>query len=157
MNKRAVTSENNRLLLLFNGVDENRLNFVREHVRQLAWYNCEIRDLQQNIEKSGITVPFQNGKNQSGLQSNPDLKALCDLQKLASAMVKILLPLVPEKQRTGGKLEALRSDIFSELDCEEDPEEVAERERQEEERRRRIEEEIKMAAEQQRREREQQA
>lgn len=97
MDEKKIAAEKKRLLALFKGVDENKVAFVREHISQLAWYNVEITQLQKNIEKDGITVTFQNGRNQSGLQNNPDLKALCELQKLASAMVKILLPLVPEK------------------------------------------------------------
>ena len=104
MDERKIAKENKRLLALFEGTDENKMDFIREHVRQLAWYNVRIFELQKNIDKNGITVPFQNGRNQSGLQSNPDLRALIDLQKLTSAMIKILLPLVPAKQRTGGKL-----------------------------------------------------
>ena len=113
MSKKSVTAENKRLLSLFDGVDPNKLDFVREHVRQLAWYNIQIKELQKNIESDGITVPFQNGRNQSGLQNNPDLRALIDLQKLASAMVKILLPIVPEKQRSGDKL----AEFMDAFDC----------------------------------------
>ena len=155
MNKKKVATENKRLMALFDGADENKMDFIREHVRQLSWYNIRIQELQQNIDKNGITIEFQNGRNQRGLQSNPDLRALIDLQKLASAMVKILLPLVPEKQRKGGKLAELRSDFFDfDLD-DEDPEEKAQREREYEERKKKAEEEFQRAVEQQRREHEQ--
>lgn len=112
MDERKIAKENRRLLALFNGIDENKVDFVREHIRQLSWYNIRIRELQKNIDKDGITIEYQNGRNQRGLQSNPDLRALIDLQKLASAMVKILLPLVPEKQRSGGKLGAFMNDFY---------------------------------------------
>lgn len=112
MNSRRVKAENGRLLALFEGVDPNKVDFVREHIKQLSWYNVRISELQKNIDKNGITIEFQNGRNQHGLQSNPDLRALIDLQKLASAMVKTLLPLVPAKQKHS-KL----ADFFN---CEED-------------------------------------
>ena len=154
MDAKKVTAENKRLLALFDGVDANKLDFVREHVRQLSWYNVEIAQLQQNIEKDGISVQYQNGRNQTGWQNNPDLKALCELQKLASAMIKTLLPLVPDK--TG---KSLKQSIWEDFEAEEtDPVRIAERERRDreyEERRKKAEEDLQRAIEQQRREREQ--
>ena len=97
MRDKKVTAEYKRLMELFANVDPNKVDFVREHIRELAWYHVKIAELQRNIDENGLTVKFQNGRNQSGVQGNPDFKALCDLQKLASAMVKTLLPLVPEK------------------------------------------------------------
>lgn len=98
MDDRKVTAENKRLLALFEGADANRMDFIRENVRQLAWLNCEIKVLQKDIDKNGIVLDYQNGATQRGKQQNPAAKTLCDFQKLASALVKILLPLVQEKR-----------------------------------------------------------
>lgn len=97
MSDKKVSAEIRRLMALFEGVDENKTDFIREHVRQLSWYNVRIRELQQSINEKGVTIPYQNGRNQTGMQANPDLKALIDLQKLTNPIVKTLLPLVPEK------------------------------------------------------------
>ncbi len=104
MGDRRVTTENNRLLSLFAGVDENKMDFVRAHISQLAWYNVQIRDLQKKIEAAGTKEHYQHGQGQSGNMVNPDLRAMIDLQKLTNAIVKILLPLVPEKCTSLGDL-----------------------------------------------------
>ena len=148
MNNKTVNAENKRLMALFENVDPNKVDFCREHVRQLAWYNVQIRELQKNLDKDGLTVEFQNGRNQHGLQSNPDLRALIDLQKLTNAMIRTLMPLVPECEKSS-KL----ADFFN-LDNV-DSEEYAEREQQEEERQKRIQAEINKACEIQRKQREQ--
>lgn len=107
MSDKKVSAEIKRLMALFEGVDENKTDFIREHVRQLSWYNVRIRELQQSINEKGVTIPYQNGRNQTGMQANPDLKALIDLQKLTNPIVKTLLPLVPEKQE--------KTDFFAEF------------------------------------------
>ena len=118
MEDKKVAAEYNRLLTLFDGADANKMDFIRENVRQLAWYNARISELQERVDNNGMTIEYQNGRNQHGLQNNPDLKALVELQKLASAMVKIMLPLVPEGRRGMSKLDALRNDLDLPLDLE---------------------------------------
>lgn len=97
MGDKRVTIENKRLLALFDGADENKMDFVRENVRQLSWYNIRIRDLQKAIDDVGTKEHYQHGREQSGNHANPDLKTLIELQKLTNAIVKVLLPMVPEK------------------------------------------------------------
>lgn len=97
MGDKRVTIENKRLLALFDGADENKMDFVRENVRQLSWYNVRIRDLQKAIDEAGTKEHYQHGREQSGNHANPDIRTLIDLQKLTNAIVKVLLPLVPEK------------------------------------------------------------
>lgn len=97
MSDRRIAAENKRLLALFAGVDENKVDFVRAHIAQLAWYNIQIRDLQKAIDETGTKEQYQNGRDQSGNHANPDLKTLIELQKLTNAIVKVLLPMVPEK------------------------------------------------------------
>lgn len=147
MSDKKVSAEIKRLMALFEGVDENKIDFIREHVRQLAWYNVRIRELQQSINEKGMTIPFQNGRNQSGLQANPDIRTLIDLQKLTNAIVKVLLPLVPEKQS---------DDNWSAnfLDCDYGIN-WEERRREDEERERRVQAEIARGIELQRKQREQ--
>jgi len=125
MTDKKVVAENKRLMALFKGVDENKVDFIRDEIRKLSWYNIRIRELQEKIDKDGITIPFQNGRNQSGLQTNPDMKALIDLQKIVNPIVKTLLPLVPDKM-SGSKLE----DFFPTDDFSTDDETPEERKEQ---------------------------
>ena len=93
--QKAVREENDRLMELFSIVDKNRLDFVRDHVQQLAWLNVSIKELQASIDKNGTTLAYNNGGGQTGVRQNPDLKTLSDFQKLVNSIVRNLLPLVP--------------------------------------------------------------
>lgn len=93
-----IQSEYNRLLTLFDKVDPNKLNFVRAQVHELAYLNVSIVDLQADISSAGTMLQYSNGGGQEGYRQNPDLKTLVDFQKLTNSIVRVLLPLVPEKQ-----------------------------------------------------------
>ena len=98
-----IQAENARLMALFDGADANKMDFVREQVKQLAFFNVSIVDLQQNLNKWGTLIQYDNGGGQSGVKVNPDVKTLTDYQKLVISIVRSLLPVVPAK-RGGGKL-----------------------------------------------------
>lgn len=102
-----VAAEEQRLMALFAGADENKLDFIRNHVQQLAWVNVSILDLQAEVDSAGAVVPFQNGRNQSGLQQNPACKLLIDYQKLSNTSFRALLPVLPEKPKSNA-LDELR-------------------------------------------------
>ena len=101
-----VEQERARLMELFDGADENRLDFIRDAVQQLAWLNVSIQELQTDIDEIGPVVPYQNGREQSGLQANPSCKLLTDFQKLSNTTFRALLPVLPEKKAEPGKLAA---------------------------------------------------
>ncbi len=104
-NEQRIEKENARLLALFDGADQNKMDFIREQIRQLAFINITLLDLQQSINQEGTKEHYDNGGGQSGKHANPDLKTLIDLQKLAVSLLGKLLPLVPEKPTSFGKLD----------------------------------------------------
>lgn len=99
-----VNQERARLMALFTGADENKKNFIRDAVQQVAWLGVTIMELQAEIDKNGPVVPFQNGRNQSGLQANPACKTLKDFQTLYNTQFRALLPVLPDKINNAGKL-----------------------------------------------------
>ncbi len=100
----AVEQERARLMDLFTGADPNKLDFIRDAVQQLAWLQITIGELQRDIDERGPVVPFQNGKNQEGLQANPACKTLKDFQQLYNTQFRALLPVLPDKPQRKGKL-----------------------------------------------------
>ena len=92
-----VEQERARLMALFDGADENKLDFIRNQVQQLAWLNISITDLQTEADTAGAVVQYDNGGNQRGLQTNPACKLLIEYEKLSNTIFRALLPLVPEK------------------------------------------------------------
>lgn len=98
-----VEKERARLMDLFACADANKLDFIRDHVQQLAWLGITILELQSDVDKRGPVVPFQNGREQTGLQANPACKILKDYQQLYNTQFRALLPVLPEKPRKHGK------------------------------------------------------
>ena len=96
-----VQDERTRLMELFTGADENKLDFIRDTVQQLAWLGVSIKDLQAEIDDAGAVIPYQNGQTQKGLQANPACKLLIDYQKLYNTQFRALLPVLPEKADYG--------------------------------------------------------
>ena len=106
-----VEQERSRLMALFDGADPNKLDFIRDAVRQLAWLNISVQELQKDIDKRGPVLVYQNGQTQKGLQGNPSCKLMESYSKLANTVFRALLPVLPDKPRSLGKLEAFRLDL----------------------------------------------
>lgn len=98
--KRKIKAENLRLMKLFESSNPNQLDFIRDQVQQLAWLNVSIAELHEKINQFGTLVTYDNGGGQSGIRTNPDVKTLTDYQKLANAITKNLLPIVPKQSRS---------------------------------------------------------
>lgn len=94
---KRVEQERTRLMELFAGADQNKLDFIRREVEKLAWLNVSISDLQSETDAAGAVIPYDNGGNQKGLQANPACKLLIEYEKLSNTIFRALLPLVPEK------------------------------------------------------------
>ena len=105
-----VQAEQTRLMELFAGADPNRLDFIRDAVQQVAWLGIAILELQAEIDQRGPVVPYQNGRDQTGLQANPACKILKDYQQLYNTLFRSLLPVLPDKPRGRGKLDQFMND-----------------------------------------------
>ena len=110
-----VERDRARLMKLFVGADENKIDFIQDAVQQVAWLGITIKELQADIDQNGPVLPYDNGGNQKGLQVNPACKLLKDYQESYNTLFRALLPLVPEKAKQGGKLTAF---VLDDLDTE---------------------------------------
>lgn len=111
-----VEQERARLMELFDGADPNKLDFIRDAVQQLAWLGITIQELQADIDERGPVVPYQNGRDQCGLQANPACKILKDNQQLSNTLFRALLPVLPNRPRGLGKLQGFMDDYRTEAD-----------------------------------------
>ncbi len=105
---------------IFQGVDENKRDFVQRHIEQLAWYNISIADLQAKVDQFGTLVMYDNGGGQSGVKPNPDVKTLLDYQKCCNTIIRTLIPLVPAKIEDD-ELRFFRPDFQPDDEDESDP------------------------------------
>ena len=115
----SVEKERARLMELFTGADSNKMDFIRNHVQQLAWLNISISDLQAETDAAGAVVQYNNGGNQKGLQTNPACKLLIEYEKLSNTIFRALLPLVPEKAYNDDFLSDFKPDPMTEEEKEE--------------------------------------
>ena len=106
-----VEQERARLMDLFAGADDNKLDFIRDAVQQVAWLGITIQELQSDIDEKGPVLPFDNGGNQKGYQANPAAKVLKDVQALYNTQFRALLPVLPDKPSGPDKLEEFLLDL----------------------------------------------
>lgn len=111
-----VQRELEHLEEIFRDVNENKRDFVQRQIQQLAWLNVSIADLQAKVDQWGTLVSYDNGGGQSGIKPNPDVKTLLDYQKSCNTIVRILIPLVPDKLIGTGKLAAFVNDLDIDLE-----------------------------------------
>ena len=110
---KRVKAEYKRLSDLFTGIDENKRDFVQPQIKQLAWLNISIRDLQDRIDQFGTLVQYDHGGGQSGVTTNPEVKIMNEYQKLATSITRTLHTIVPVKEIA--KTDKLAS-FFDDLD-----------------------------------------
>lgn len=94
-----VNKERRRLLKLFEGIDENKKDFVKEQVTNLAWYTVSVKILQERIDEYGTMIKYDNGGGQSGYKENPDVKTMLGYQKNVNDITRQLTDLVPAKKK----------------------------------------------------------
>ena len=148
-----IREEELRLLDLFKEANPNKLDFVREQVKQLAFFNVSIQELQDKINQWGTLIQYDNGGGQTGVKPNPDVKTLTDYQKLTNGIFSKLLAILPDRKESYDDLSEYRP--FTIRMREKTPEEIEKEIQEDEERTKRINAEIAAAAEKLRREREQ--
>ena len=105
--KKRIKIEKERLLKIFEDVEENKKDFVKNQIVNLAWYNVSIEDLQESIDEYGTIVTYNNGGGQTGIKDNPDVKTLIAYQKHVNTIVNQLVDLVPQSQKKSKLMELM--------------------------------------------------
>lgn len=93
---KEIKKEENRLKRLFKEIDENKKKLVYATIADIAFLTVTMRDLRENILRTGTTVKYKNGENQYGTKQSPDAQLYLQMsQKLTQAM-KILTDCMPK-------------------------------------------------------------
>ena len=104
-----IKKEKNKLKKIFKEIDENKLKFVMTLIDRLAWLNVSVKELEDNIDKNGTTIPYDNGGGQSGIKDNPDVKTLIQYTRNITTITKQLVDLVPADSKES-KLDQLMNE-----------------------------------------------
>lgn len=94
-----VEEEHKRLENIFSSIEENKRDFVKPMIKELAWLTVSCVELQKVIDVQGTVVEYNNGGGQIGFKDNPNIKTLIAYQKNKIAISKILIDLVPTSNK----------------------------------------------------------
>ena len=94
-----IQREKQRLLDLFKGLDENKLQTCLSLIDRAAFITISLEDLEAQLNETGWVEPYQNGENQSGMKKAAAADVHISLTKNLNAIIKQLIDLVPPAQK----------------------------------------------------------
>lgn len=142
-----ISEELNRISVLFEEIAENKKSIIAPLLQNAAFMRITLEDLQEQINREGVTEVYQNGANQKGVKQSAAVQSYNSLIKNYASVIKTLTGLLPYKTKIITPWPQPREKTLEERE-----EEV----RLQRERDQKIREEIERAAEKQRLERESQ-
>ena len=101
-----IQREKARLLEIFQGLDANKLTACSTLIDRAAFITVSLEDLETELNATGWTETYTNGRNQEGVKKAAAAEAHISLTKNLNAIMKQLLDLVPPAQKAS-RLEAL--------------------------------------------------
>jgi len=105
-----IKREYNRLRKIFSGLDKNMQTTVDSLLRNAAFMAVSLEELQDEINREGYVVEYQNGANQSGTKQSDAVKTHIAMTKNHAGIIKQLCDLVPPEQKKESRLAALRNE-----------------------------------------------
>ena len=94
-----IAREKERLLDIFEGLDENKLRTCSTLIDRAAFITVSLEDLEQELNENGWTETYTNGRNQEGVKKSAAAEAHISLTKNLNAIMKQLLEFVPPAQK----------------------------------------------------------
>ena len=101
-----IKREKERLLDIFKDLDANKLKVCNTLIDRAAFITVSLEDLEAELNETGWTETYTNGKNQEGVKKAAAAEAHISLTKNLNAIMKQLLELVPPAQKAS-RLEAM--------------------------------------------------
>ena len=92
-----IKAEQDRLLELFQDLDENELKVTEGLISQASFLLVTLEDLQLSIIQNGAVGEYKNGANQFGTKQSAELQAYNTTMRTYNAVVNKLLKIVPRK------------------------------------------------------------
>ena len=97
--EKRIRKESRRLLEIFQGLEPNKLKAVDALIARAAFITVSLQDLEDELNTSGWTETYTNGRNQEGVKKAAAAEAHISLTKNLNAIMKQLLELVPPEQK----------------------------------------------------------
>ena len=104
-----VAKEKKRLQEIFKDLEPNKLQTCDALIDRAAFITVSLQDLETELNETGWTETYTNGKNQEGVKKAAAAEAYISLTKNLSTIMKQLLELVPPAQKSSRLEEMLNS------------------------------------------------
>ena len=101
-----IKREKERLLAIFQDLDANKLKVCATLIDRAAFITVSLEDLEAELNETGWTETYTNGRNQEGVKKAAAAEAHISLTKNLNTIMKQLLELVPPAQKAS-RLEAM--------------------------------------------------
>lgn len=101
-----IKRETARLHVIFQDLDKNKLEVVEALIARAAYITVSLEDLEKEIDETGFTETYSNGKDQSGVKQSAAAALHVSMTKNLTAIMKQLIDLTPTAKK-GGKLEEM--------------------------------------------------
>ena len=105
--EKKIKAEKNRLKKIFKDLDANKLKTVDALIARAAFITVNLQEIEEQLNETGWTEPYQNGRNQSGLKKSAAADVHISLTKNLNAIMKQLLDLVPPAKKEESRLAAM--------------------------------------------------
>lgn len=102
-----IKREYNKIKKPFRTLPKEKLSTVENLFKNAAFMAVALQDLQEIINEKGYTEVYQNGKNQEGVKASAELQSYNQTLKSYTIVMKQLIALLPEKQRSSGLAEVM--------------------------------------------------
>lgn len=92
-----IKKEIKRLNSLFKNIEPKLKKTVKSLIENASFMAVTLEDLQEHINKNGVTVEYQNGENQWGTKKSPEVEIYNTMIKNHVTIMKQLTELVPKE------------------------------------------------------------
>lgn len=107
-----IKREKNKLTKQFKGLDDRRRRVAEKSIENAAWMSVTLEDLRMTIDANGVeglVIEYQNGQNQKGSKSSPEVdvynRTLANYMKI----IKQLADMLPEEVKVSKDDPALKA------------------------------------------------
>jgi len=97
--EKKIRKETRRLKEIFAGMEPNKLKAVDALIDRAAFITVSLQDLEVELNETGWTETYTNGRNQEGVKKAAAAEAHISLTKNLTTIMKQLVELVPPAQK----------------------------------------------------------
>ena len=107
----AIRKERTRLKRAFKDLDANKKRTVEQLISTAAFLSVTLQELEEEINRNGVTEEYQNGQNQYGVKQSAAAVTHIAMTKNLTAIMKQLTDLVPAEKKKKTRLQMLRDEL----------------------------------------------